>query len=260
MIIERFYPVLKTRPFEVIIPYFKRNEDLYLETDTIHLSTFTTENPQTYQGFQLEDANQVFPDKNFKIIIRYPFFIPCEITMSSDHPITASSVYYSIAQHVQSCYEIEEKTAPRQVYEMIRLCSTKHETQHPSSPFLCSICYQDTTMEQLSQCSELPCKHAFHTSCLTQWINTCRTEEKRSCCPMCRSFKLWNCSNCEGTGDVVEQVHDIMDPNLRTDVYRPRTYGQYGIHDSYYDDLLINVMFYHREKKILYVTLGNRHH
>ncbi|XP_039006095.1 E3 ubiquitin-protein ligase SIRP1-like [Hibiscus syriacus] len=53
----------------------------------------------------------------------------------------------------------------------------------------CSVCLED--IEIGSEAKEMPCKHKFHSGCITPWL------ELHSSCPVCRYKLRWNYSEIE---------------------------------------------------------------
>ncbi|GMI65099.1 BCA2 zinc finger ATL 4 [Hibiscus trionum] len=53
----------------------------------------------------------------------------------------------------------------------------------------CSVCLDD--IEIGSEAKEMPCKHKFHSGCITPWL------ELHSSCPVCRYKLRWDCSEVE---------------------------------------------------------------
>ena len=51
--------------------------------------------------------------------------------------------------------------------------------------FECAICLNSITSRE---CSQIRCKHIYHTKCIDNWIKTCVEKNTLITCPQCRSL------------------------------------------------------------------------
>lgn len=226
----------------------------------VSLSQFRMDHPSTVDGDLLLSDEIVIPDKKIVLNLTFPLQYPKKIRISSDRSdgFTLSYLIESIRRVYEWVYETEEKTATEKDFYLVQNCACEahqklYHTHHTynnenNENKTCAICLEKIDSDYLYT----DCDHSFHHGCLTKWM-----EEDKTTCPLCRK-NIIQCNECYGTkwksflytGKIIP-----IEYRKQFGISRNPTDGMFQISEYDMDDLILQDMIYHQQKKMLYINI-----
>lgn len=296
------YPV-RTSQFRYIIPLYTIHKctdeckySLYIDSTTIG----TIQNPlfrngkcesfhraiqqpfllsSIYKRNYLHGQHVVISDHEYKIRINYPAGTPASFAISNKTPTTLDHLLDIIYNLYRIVYDIEEKTADKETYQITKRCvcsapdyikesivnKNNHESQdnqgvqdtleiqsiqevQEDNKEPCSICYVDMCEKDITT---LDCLHNYHTECIATWI----TKGNSNKCPLCRK-DIYQCNLCNNTKIISETIECVVIPRMyRRNKKRNTTNGKFKIHDYDMEDLYISYLCYDKISKSVHMDV-----
>jgi len=227
----------------------------------ILLNSLNLSNPQGHCGPLINPCEIVIQDIIIDIELSFPLTTEAVFRVHAANPLGFSrlDLLFLVKQLYKYIYEREDETSTPREFEFTSecKCSTQNivdflpETNQYTgvSNQICSICRDNLDGTIALQ---LHCSHFYHKECITEWI----VRGQGRVCPMCRT-SLANCSECDGSGTILETIQAPVIPLEYRDLYTPRvtTDGDFGIRFFYEDQLAVKEFVYNRIQKRLAVLI-----